>query len=99
MLPTVAGCVPYAGTQRLSYDFFKSCYLGRRGAKGGGGDEVLRTPPVAVSFGCGLLSSCLAMTVSYPFILVRTRLQVPSRIPPPFPRQAALSPSPSASRR
>ena len=83
MLPTVAGCIPYAGTQRLSYDFFKSRYMSWKGAKGvgatrGGGDEgfLNQNPPVAVSFGCGLVSSCLAMTVSYPFILVRTRLQV-----------------------
>ena len=80
MLPTVAGCIPYAGTQRVSYDFFKTSYMSRKDAKGVGGARggavLTQNPPVAVSFGCGLVSSCLAMTVSYPFILVRTRLQV-----------------------
>jgi len=104
----VAGCIPYAGTQRLSYDFFKSGYMARKGQASGvgqvGGADAALDPPLSVSFTCGLLSSCLAMTVSYPFILVRTRLQVslPSRAPFPLlslppSRPLSLSPSPSLS--
>mmetsp|Transcript_105458 Transcript_105458/g.264029 ORF Transcript_105458/g.264029 Transcript_105458/m.264029 type:complete len:285 (-) Transcript_105458:230-1084(-) len=65
--PTLAGCVPYAGTQLLAYDTLqKTC-------KGFGTHTRL---PTITSFCCGLASSSLAMIVSYPLMVVRTRLQV-----------------------
>uniref|UniRef100_A0A7S1ACM5 EF-hand domain-containing protein n=1 Tax=Noctiluca scintillans TaxID=2966 RepID=A0A7S1ACM5_NOCSC len=64
-VPTLAACVPYAGVQRLVYDRLKlTC------AWYGG------TSAPAASFACGLVSSALGMSISYPLILIRTRMQV-----------------------
>eukprot|EP00747_Dinoflagellata_sp_TGD_P180868 gnl/TRDRNA2_/TRDRNA2_34042_c0_seq1.p1 gnl/TRDRNA2_/TRDRNA2_34042_c0~~gnl/TRDRNA2_/TRDRNA2_34042_c0_seq1.p1 ORF type:complete len:461 (+),score=48.96 gnl/TRDRNA2_/TRDRNA2_34042_c0_seq1:68-1450(+) len=65
--PTLAGAIPYAGIQRLAYDWLQTQYT--RYSKSD-------RPSVVAGFNCGLLSSTLGMTVSYPLVVVRTRLQV-----------------------
>lgn len=67
LIPTLAGCIPYAGIQRVSYDWLKKKYfLFDRSS----------SASVSVNFGIGLLSSCLGMTASYPLMVVRTKLQM-----------------------
>jgi len=65
--PTMLGCVPYSGTQLLAYDGLRR--LCRR-------IDARSRWTAATNFCCGLASSALAMTVSYPLMVVRTRLQV-----------------------
>jgi solute carrier family 25 phosphate transporter 23/24/25/41 len=66
-LPTLFGCIPYAGTQRLVYDSMQSFQMRHHGQ-----DRA----STASSFLSGLVSTSLGMIVSYPFVLVRTRMQV-----------------------
>mmetsp|Transcript_19064 Transcript_19064/g.44538 ORF Transcript_19064/g.44538 Transcript_19064/m.44538 type:complete len:476 (-) Transcript_19064:62-1489(-) len=66
-LPTMAGCIPYAGLQRWSYDWLQMKYVAfARSDK----------PCTSAAFGCGLVSSCIGMTASYPLVIIRTRLQM-----------------------
>jgi solute carrier family 25 phosphate transporter 23/24/25/41 len=69
--PTIAGCIPYAGVQFLSYDGMKRYYV----------KSTDHPPNGAVTFGIGLISSTLGMLMSYPLVLVRTRLQVQGTTP------------------
>lgn len=66
-IPTLMGCVPYAGTQLLAYDLLQGACAGC------GAHSAL---PASTNFCCGLASSSVAMTVAYPLMLVRTRLQM-----------------------
>ena len=63
--PSLLGCIPYAGTQRLVYDELQSIYTRYTP------DE--RPRPLA-SFISGFVSSCVGMTMSYPFVVVRTNM-------------------------
>lgn len=65
--PTLAGVVPYAGTQRWMYDVMWTQYTERAGTD---------KPNAAVGFGIGLISSLVAQTLSYPLMLARTRMQM-----------------------
>ena len=65
--PSLIGCIPYAGTQRLVYDQLQGWYTQYTSHE--------RPMPVA-SFVSGFISSCIGMTVSYPFMVVRTRMHV-----------------------
>eukprot|EP00928_Gymnodinium_smaydae_P090335 TRINITY_DN74156_c0_g1_i1.p1 TRINITY_DN74156_c0_g1~~TRINITY_DN74156_c0_g1_i1.p1 ORF type:complete len:469 (+),score=28.58 TRINITY_DN74156_c0_g1_i1:81-1487(+) len=71
-LPTMIGCIPYAGTQRLVYDVLHREYVKR---------STSVSPSPAVGFACGLVSSSVGMTASYPLVLLRTRLQVQGTSP------------------
>eukprot|EP00931_Biecheleriopsis_adriatica_P088591 TRINITY_DN62884_c0_g1_i1.p1 TRINITY_DN62884_c0_g1~~TRINITY_DN62884_c0_g1_i1.p1 ORF type:complete len:480 (-),score=61.81 TRINITY_DN62884_c0_g1_i1:257-1696(-) len=66
-LPTLAGCIPYSGIQRLTYDWMQQEYVRR--------SEAMSPSPL-VGLCCGLISSAIGMTASYPLVLVRTRMQM-----------------------
>jgi len=66
---SLAGIVPYAGTAFLTWGYLRATFIpvapnGRR-----------RATPLA-DLGIGALSGALAQTVSYPFEVVRRRMQV-----------------------
>ena len=62
--PTIVGAIPYSAVDLGTFNTLKECYLSRDG------------PPsdLAVML-CGALSGLCGQTVSYPFFLVRTRMQ------------------------
>lgn len=67
---SLTGIVPYAGTAFLTWGYLRSVFIpvapdGRR----------LRATPLA-DLGIGALSGALAQTVSYPFEVVRRRMQI-----------------------
>jgi solute carrier family 25 (mitochondrial carrier protein), member 16 len=63
---TVAGMIPYAGVSFLSWDFLRAKYL-----------HPDRTKPTPVAdLAIGAISGAVAQTVSYPFEVVRRRMQV-----------------------
>jgi solute carrier family 25 phosphate transporter 23/24/25/41 len=66
-LPTLAGCIPYSGVQFVVYDALQRAYLKTSNNE---------RPSFGVTFASGLASSTLAMTVSYPLVVIRTKLQV-----------------------
>jgi solute carrier family 25 phosphate transporter 23/24/25/41 len=66
--PTVFGCIPYSGVQFLVYDALQRSYIKRYNNN--------HKASFGVTFLCGLVSSSVGMTVSYPLMVVRTRLQV-----------------------
>lgn len=65
-LPNVLGILPYAGIDLTIYESLKGLYLSRTG-------EVNVSVPVLL--GCGTVSSTCGQLVSYPLMLVRTKLQ------------------------
>lgn len=76
--PTLAGCVPYAGAQRLVYDRMQHYLSSRQRAASTAHEQALST---AAHLWCGLVSSSVGMAVAYPLVLVRTRLQVQGNLP------------------
>ena len=66
-VPTLAGCIPYAGIQRMTYDSMQRQYTFRSNSQ---------QPSAVAGFISGLVSSSLGMTASYPLLLLRTRLQM-----------------------
>ncbi|TRM69230.1 mitochondrial carrier domain-containing protein [Schizophyllum amplum] len=65
---TVGGMIPYAGTSFLAWDFLRAHMLPPQGKASG-------TTPVA-DLAIGAVSGAIAQTVSYPFEVVRRRMQV-----------------------
>ncbi|KAI0289739.1 mitochondrial carrier domain-containing protein [Russula brevipes] len=66
---SLAGIVPYAGTAFLTWGYLRATFVPV------GPDGRLRATPLA-DLGIGALSGALAQTVSYPFEVVRRRMQV-----------------------
>jgi solute carrier family 25 protein 16 len=64
---TVAGMIPYAGVSFLSWGFLRAHFLQS--------DDRSRPTPVA-DLSIGAISGAVAQTVSYPFEVVRRRMQV-----------------------
>jgi solute carrier family 25 phosphate transporter 23/24/25/41 len=71
-MPTMLGCIPYSGVQFFVYDSLQREYLQRYH-----GQQI----PFRITFLCGLLSSTIGMTASYPLVVVRTRLQIQGSSP------------------
>jgi solute carrier family 25 (mitochondrial carrier protein), member 16 len=74
---TIIGMVPYAGTSFLTWGFLRSLVLPARmstSSAGSSGDRP-RSLPV-YDLGIGAVSGAFAQTVSYPFEVVRRRMQV-----------------------
>lgn len=70
VMTSVHGAVPYVGINFACYEFLKARVLDRYYAPG------TSRPPKAVSLACGGLAGSAAMTVTYPFELVRRRMMV-----------------------
>lgn len=67
-LPTVIGIIPYAGFSYFSFEFLKVTYCSRYSR-----DEKV---PTAIKLLMGMFAGSLAQTASYPFDVVRRRIQV-----------------------
>lgn len=66
---TIAGMIPYAGTSFLVWGFLRARFLPPKEAS-----EKQRTPIADLTFGA--ISGAISQTVSYPFEIVRRRMQV-----------------------
>ena len=80
LAPTLAGILPYAGIDITAFELLKEWLADRAApAEGGGGSGASTTtapPPAAALLAAGVASSAIAQLASYPFGLVRTRLQM-----------------------
>lgn len=65
LTPSMAGIIPYAGTDIATFEIVKQKMVEIYGGE----------PPGYVLIGTGMFASSVAQLVSYPFALVRTRLQ------------------------
>lgn len=65
MVPSMAGIIPYAGTDIATFEMTKQFMV----------EKFQGEPPAYVLIGSGMFSTSVAQFVSYPFALVRTRLQ------------------------
>ena len=65
LVPSLIGVVPLVGTNMTVYEGLKRKYA----------ETSSLEPSVPVLLGCGALASCAGTAVSYPFALVRTKLQ------------------------
>jgi solute carrier family 25 protein 16 len=66
---TIAGMIPYAGVSFLSWGFLRSRFLPP--------SKVGHTPPTPIAdLAIGAVSGVIAQTASYPFEIVRRRMQV-----------------------
>ncbi len=75
LLPSLCGIVPYAGIELSANSLMKetlSAYLEARGQEAG----------VWVLLASGVCSSSLAMTLTYPLNLIRTKIQANGLLPP-----------------
>lgn len=68
LMPSNMGILPYAGIDLMTNSLLKDFLVDKY-------EKLGREPGVVELLGCGMLSSSLAMTVTYPLNLVRTRLQ------------------------
>lgn len=66
-VPNIIGIIPYAGIDLTIYETLKLMYLRRH--------ESRKDPGVFVLLACGTVSSTCGQLASYPFALVRTKLQ------------------------
>ena len=79
LAPTLAGILPYAGIDITAFELLKERLVDRAAAAeggGGGGASTSAPPPAAALLAAGVASSAIAQLASYPFGLVRTRLQM-----------------------
>ena len=74
LLPSLIGMIPYAGVSFYSYDKLKK-YFARKWSGDGNGTGTGGYSQVGVLVAGGI-SGALAQTVSYPFEVVRRRMQV-----------------------
>ncbi|QDZ17968.1 mitochondrial substrate carrier [Chloropicon primus] len=65
LAPSMSGIIPYAGTDIATFEIVKQKMVEYYGGE----------PPGYVLIGTGMFASSVAQLVSYPFALVRTRLQ------------------------
>ncbi|CAD7955600.1 unnamed protein product [Amoebophrya sp. A25] len=63
------GIIPYAGTDLGVNSMLREYYSLRY-------EEIGEEPSIPVMLGCGMISSTVAMTVTYPLNLVRTKMQM-----------------------
>ncbi|KAI0704184.1 mitochondrial carrier [Cerioporus squamosus] len=71
---TVAGMIPYAGTSFLAWGFLRATLLPAPAPDAHGKRKAKATPLADLSIGA--VAGALAQTVSYPFEVVRRRMQV-----------------------
>jgi solute carrier family 25 protein 16 len=72
---TMVGMVPYAGTSFLVWGYLRSKFLPPSPESKSGGSGKRKSTPIA-DLGLGAASGMLAQTASYPFEVVRRRMQV-----------------------
>ncbi|KAL0577753.1 coenzyme A transporter [Marasmius crinis-equi] len=65
---TIVGMVPYAGVSFLSWGYLRSCFIPSK-------SEYKKPTPIA-DLTIGAVSGALAQTASYPFEVIRRRMQV-----------------------
>eukprot|EP00216_Chloropicon_sp_CCMP2111_P001641 CAMPEP_0198238268 /NCGR_PEP_ID=MMETSP1446-20131203/3968_1 /TAXON_ID=1461542 ORGANISM="Unidentified sp, Strain CCMP2111" /NCGR_SAMPLE_ID=MMETSP1446 /ASSEMBLY_ACC=CAM_ASM_001112 /LENGTH=305 /DNA_ID=CAMNT_0043920659 /DNA_START=58 /DNA_END=975 /DNA_ORIENTATION=+ len=65
LTPSMAGIIPYAGTDIATFEMTKKLMV----------EKFNGEPPAVVMIATGMFSTSIAQLVSYPFALVRTRLQ------------------------
>ncbi|XP_064395552.1 mitochondrial adenyl nucleotide antiporter SLC25A24-like [Halichondria panicea] len=82
LTPSLIGIIPYAGIDLTVYETLKNLYLSKSESK---------NPGVLVPLACGTVSSVCGQVASYPFALVRTRLQAQSAILQSDPSLAATT--------
>jgi len=71
LTPTIAGIVPYSGTTWATYETLKERLLRARGEDPDAGGEL----PPHLNALCGGFAGIVGQTVSYPFDVVRRRMQ------------------------
>ena len=70
---TLAGIIPYAGTSFLTWGYLKSYFIPPFDP---GNPHASRRPGAVADLACGAVAGALSQTVSYPFEVVRRRMQV-----------------------
>jgi solute carrier family 25 protein 16 len=66
---TMVGMIPYAGTAFLTWDFLRAYFYPVA-------DDKSKQPSVVANLAIGAVSGTVSQTVSYPFEVVRRRMQV-----------------------
>lgn len=72
---TIVGIIPYAGTSFLVWGYLRSRFLPPSQESKSGGSGKRSSTPLA-DLGLGAVSGAIAQTASYPFEIVRRRMQV-----------------------
>ena len=70
---TLAGIIPYAGTSFLTWGYLKSYFIPPPDPAN---PDAKRRPGTAANLMCGAVAGAASQTVSYPFEVVRRRMQV-----------------------
>ncbi|KAL4064580.1 mitochondrial carrier domain-containing protein [Scleroderma yunnanense] len=65
---TMVGMIPYAGTSFLTWDFLRAHFYPS--------DDRSKRPSVLANLAIGAISGAVSQTVSYPFEVIRRRMQV-----------------------
>ena len=73
---SVAGMIPYAGTSFLAWGFLRSRFLPTPSPTSTSPSPARAKPTPMADLAIGAVSGALAQTVSYPFEVVRRRMQV-----------------------
>jgi hypothetical protein len=76
--PSMYGILPYAGIKFYIYQHLKQAYLHKYGPDSNtnsGGNNKMRLP-TTVMLGCGAVAGLAAQTATYPFDVVRRRMQI-----------------------
>ena len=66
---SMVGIIPYAGTSFLTWDFLRAHFYPRR-------DHHSKRPGALANLAIGAVSGAVSQTVSYPFEVIRRRMQV-----------------------
>ncbi|RNA09636.1 calcium-binding mitochondrial carrier S -2 isoform X2 [Brachionus plicatilis] len=66
-VPNILGIIPYAGTDLAVYETLKRFYMKK--------NQIDENPSIPILLMCGTTSTICGQLVSYPFSLIRTRLQ------------------------
>ena len=70
---TLAGIIPYAGTSFLTWGYLKSYFIPPPDPAN---PHAKRRPGTVANLACGAVAGAASQTVSYPFEVVRRRMQV-----------------------